>query len=70
MTPDEVRAALSSRQVAVLKLASQGLRQEQIAQALHISPKTVHTHLTNIRARLDAATTTAAAVMAAKAGVL
>ncbi len=70
MTSDEVRDALSARQVAVLKLVSQGLRQEQVADKLHISPKTVHKHLVNIRERLNATTTAAAAVMAAKAGLV
>lgn len=70
MTGDEVREALTERQLAVLKLAGDGLRQEQIADRLNISQKTVYNHLVNARERLKAATTTAAAVMAAKAGLL
>jgi DNA-binding NarL/FixJ family response regulator len=70
VTLDEVREKLTARQIAVLKLAGDGLRQEQIADRLCISHKTVHTHLTQIRARLKVATTTAAAVLATKAGLL
>lgn len=44
--------ALSERQLAVLRLASQGLSQKEIAKTLELSVKTVNQHLSNIYTKL------------------
>jgi two-component system response regulator DesR len=44
---------LSEREVAILRLAKRGLRNPQIAEALHISPGTVRNHLSAIYRKLD-----------------
>ncbi|NLF77692.1 MAG: response regulator transcription factor [Chloroflexi bacterium] len=44
---------LSEREIEVLRLAKRGLRNPQIAQALHISPGTVRNHLSAIYRKLD-----------------
>jgi len=36
---------LTSRQIEVIKLVEQGLEYKQIADTLHISPKTIHRHI-------------------------
>jgi DNA-binding NarL/FixJ family response regulator len=43
---------LSEREVEILRLAKRGLRNPQIAQALHISPGTVRNHLSAIYRKL------------------
>jgi DNA-binding CsgD family transcriptional regulator len=40
--------------VEVLQCVAKGRSRKQIADALYISPFTVHTHLKNIYAKLDA----------------
>ena len=44
---------LSEREVEILRLAKRGLRNPQIAEALHISPGTVRNHLSAIYRKLD-----------------
>jgi two-component system response regulator DesR len=43
---------LSEREIEILRLAKRGLRNPQIAQALHISPGTVRNHLSAIYRKL------------------
>lgn len=48
------RTGLSRRELEVLTLLAEGLRQGEIAQRLVISPKTVSSHIERILAKLDA----------------
>lgn len=47
-------AALTDRELHVLKLIGQGLKSGQIAEHLNISPRTVDTHRENIKQKLGA----------------
>lgn len=46
-------AALTTRELQVLKLIAQGIRNREIASELHISPKTVDTHRTRLMRKLN-----------------
>lgn len=46
-------AQLTPREFDVLRLAVDGHAVDDIAQSLHISPKTVHNHMSLIRSKLD-----------------
>jgi pimeloyl-ACP methyl ester carboxylesterase/DNA-binding CsgD family transcriptional regulator len=61
---------LSARERQVLGLVAQGLSDAQIADRLVLSPHTVHRHVANILAKLRVPTRAAAAVAAARAGLL
>lgn len=55
---DESRITdLSEREMEVLELIGQGYRPRQIAEALHVSPKTVNSHRENMKRKLDLETT-------------
>jgi predicted ATPase/DNA-binding CsgD family transcriptional regulator len=58
------QAALTGREVEVLRLVAEGLTNAQIADRLYLSPKTVARHLNNIFTKLDVTTRTAAAHVA------
>jgi LuxR family maltose regulon positive regulatory protein len=64
------RARVSAREREVLKLASQGLHNHEIARRLFISDKTVKTHLQNAYKKLDVNSRTQAALKAKEAGLL
>jgi LuxR family maltose regulon positive regulatory protein len=64
------RRPLSSRELEVLQLASQGFRNDQIGLRLFISPMTVKTHLHNIYEKLEVGSRTEAAIKAKDAGLL
>jgi predicted ATPase/DNA-binding CsgD family transcriptional regulator/transcriptional regulator with XRE-family HTH domain len=51
---------LTSREVEILRLVAQGLTNEQVAEHLIISPRTVNTHLTSIFRKLQVTTRSAA----------
>src|SRR5258708_30185006 len=51
---------LTTREVEVLRLVAQGLTNEQVAQRLVISPRTVDTHLTSIYSKIGVSSRTAA----------
>lgn len=50
---DEALAALTPREREVFRLAGQGLRNSEIAEALFLSEKTIKTHLRNIYSKLQ-----------------
>lgn len=56
--------ALSARETEVLKLVAGGLSDREVAQALFLSPHTVHRHVANIRAKLGQPNRAAAAAEA------
>lgn len=58
--------ALSSREMEVLELVAQGMRNREIADRLDISEKTVKNHVSNILKVLQVATRTEAAMKAVK----
>jgi DNA-binding CsgD family transcriptional regulator len=61
---------LTSRELEVLRLVAAGQSNREIAAALVISPKTASVHVSNILAKLCAATRTEAAVKAHELGLL
>ncbi len=52
--------SLSVREVEVLRLVAQGLTNEQVAEQLVISPRTVNTHLTSIYSKIGVTSRAAA----------
>ena len=54
--PDE----LTAREVEVLRLVAQGMTNEQVAEQLVISPRTVNTHLTKIFGKIGVSSRSAA----------
>ena len=61
---------LTVRQVEVLRLISQGLSDQQVAERLVLSEHTVHRHVANIYTRLGCSTRAAAVAHATRLGVL
>lgn len=61
--------ALSEREIEVLKLIAQGLSNQDIADALHISERTVRNHVGNILNKLHLANRTQAALHALREGL-
>jgi two-component system, NarL family, response regulator NreC len=55
-TPDESQSSLSPREKDILKLLAEGYSNNEIAQKLVISPSTVHSHRSNIMAKLGLST--------------
>jgi len=51
---------LTAREVEVLRVVAQGLTNEQVAERLVISPRTVDTHLTSIYSKIGVSSRTAA----------
>ncbi|MBN8443497.1 MAG: response regulator transcription factor [Thauera sp.] len=51
---DHALARLTPREFEVLRLAVSGDSSVEIANSMHLSPKTVHNHLSAIRSKLDA----------------
>ena len=51
--PSDKKLALTKREIEVLKLIAVGLTNQQIAEQLHISRKTVETHRSRIMQKLD-----------------
>ena len=51
---------LTAREVEVLRLVAQGRTNEQVAEELVISPRTVNTHLTSIYGKIGVSSRSAA----------
>jgi len=64
------RPRVTEREVQILELISQGLRDKEIAEASGISEKTVYVHVKNILAKLDAKDRTAAVRAAVRRGII
>jgi len=65
-----IRAELSDREIQVLKLIANGKDNAQIAGELHISPKTVKNHISNILMKLQIDNRIQAAVYAVRSGIV
>jgi LuxR family maltose regulon positive regulatory protein len=70
LTPAGQGAALTARQVEVLRLVVEGLGDKEIAARLVVSEHTVHRHVANIYLRLGCSTRAAAVATATKLGLL
>jgi two-component system NarL family response regulator len=64
------RAELSERELDVLRLIANGNDNASIAAALHISPKTVKNHISNILMKLGIENRIQAAVYAVRSGLV
>jgi DNA-binding NarL/FixJ family response regulator len=66
----QIRAELSDREIQVLKLIANGKDNAVIAGELHISPKTVKNHISNILMKLQIDNRIQAAVYAVRSGIV
>lgn len=64
------RPRVTPREVEILELISQGLRDKEIAEAIGISENTVYVHVKNILAKLEARDRTAAVRAAMRRGII
>jgi DNA-binding NarL/FixJ family response regulator len=67
---DAIRSELSDREIEVLKLIANGKDNALIAAELHISPKTVKNHISNILMKLQIDNRIQAAVYAVRSGIV
>jgi DNA-binding NarL/FixJ family response regulator len=67
---ETIRAELSERELDVLRLIANGKDNAEIAEALHISPKTVKNHISNILMKLQIDNRIQAAVYAVRSGIV
>ncbi|MDX6510988.1 MAG: hypothetical protein QOE36_492 [Gaiellaceae bacterium] len=67
---ETIRAELSDREIQVLKLIANGKDNAMIAGELHISPKTVKNHISNILMKLQIDNRIQAAVYAVRSGIV
>jgi len=67
---DLIRTELSEREIEVLKLIANGKDNAVIAADLHISPKTVKNHISNILMKLQIDNRIQAAVYAVRSGIV
>ncbi|HET7571686.1 MAG TPA: response regulator transcription factor [Gaiellaceae bacterium] len=67
---ETIRAELSDREIEVLKLIANGKDNAVIAAELHISPKTVKNHISNILMKLQIDNRIQAAVYAVRSGIV
>jgi DNA-binding NarL/FixJ family response regulator len=65
-----IQSELSDREIQVLKLIANGKDNAQIAGELHISPKTVKNHISNILMKLQIENRIQAAVYAVRSGIV
>ena len=64
------RSGLTPREVEVLRLISDGLGNQAIAERLFISEHTVHRHVANVLAKLEVSSRSAAVAQAGRLGLL
>ncbi len=64
------RTPLSQREVQVLGLLAEGLRNKEISDALGISEETVRVHVKNLMGKLKVSDRTAAVTVAARHGII
>ena len=67
---ETIRSELSEREIQVLKLIANGNDNAMIAAELHISPKTVKNHISNILMKLQIENRIQAAVYAVRSGLV
>jgi DNA-binding NarL/FixJ family response regulator len=67
---EAIRTELSDREIEVLKLIANGKDNAEIARELHISPKTVKNHISNILMKLQIQNRIQAAVYAVRSGIV
>jgi DNA-binding NarL/FixJ family response regulator len=67
---EAIRTELSDREIEVLKLIANGKDNAEIARDLHISPKTVKNHISNILMKLQIQNRIQAAVYAVRSGIV
>ena len=67
---DVIHSQLSDREIEVLKLIANGKDNAMIAGELHISPKTVKNHISNILMKLQIENRIQAAVFAVRSGIV
>jgi DNA-binding NarL/FixJ family response regulator len=67
---ETIQSELSDREIQVLKLIANGKDNAQIAGELHISPKTVKNHISNILMKLQIENRIQAAVYAVRSGIV
>jgi len=67
---EAIRSELSDREIEVLKLIANGNDNTLIAAELHISPKTVKNHISNILMKLQIENRIQAAVYAVRSGIV
>jgi DNA-binding NarL/FixJ family response regulator len=67
---DTIQSELSDREIQVLKLIANGKDNSMIAGELHISPKTVKNHISNILMKLQIDNRIQAAVYAVRSGIV
>ncbi len=68
-TTDTPFPELTEREVEILRLIAQGLNNQELAQKLVLSPKTVRNHITSIFSKLQVADRAQAIVRAREAGL-
>jgi DNA-binding NarL/FixJ family response regulator len=66
---EAIRSELSERELEVLRLLASGEDNARIAAQLHISPKTVKNHISNILMKLQIENRIQAAVLAVRSGI-
>ena len=63
-------AGITPREIEVLRLLAEGLRDADIADRLVVSLRTVHHHTASLRRKLDASSRTAVVAAATRQGLL
>jgi DNA-binding NarL/FixJ family response regulator len=66
---DERLNQLTKREIEILRLVSQGLRDAQVAERLVLSPRTINAHLTSVYRKLDVNSRAAATRFAIEHGL-